>query len=184
MVALLTGKKTSIGKRTIIIGAGNVAVDAARTAFRLGSQVTIVYRREKADMPANKAEIQEAESEGVKFIFLAGPKAILGDSGGRVQGISATRMALGEYDLTGRRKPVTTSEEFQIPCDTVILAIGERVDAQFAKGSGILTNPDGTVKVERFNLKTNLAKVYAGGDLVMGPAEQCEFLFYCVYPEL
>ena len=168
------GKNPPIGKKVLIIGAGNVAVDAARTAFRLGSDVTIIYRREKADMSANKVEIQEAESEGIKFIFLAAPKAISGDSQGRVQGISATRMVLGEYDITGRRKPVPTDEEFQIPCDTVILAIGERVDAQFAKECGILTNQDGTVKVEKFNLKTNLDRVYAGGDLVMGPATAVE----------
>jgi NADH-quinone oxidoreductase subunit F len=168
------GRKPSIGKKVLIVGAGNVAVDAARTAFRLGSDVTIIYRREKADMPANKVEIQEAESEGIKFIFLAGPKAILGDSQGKVQGINLTKMALGEYDISGRRKPVSTDQEFQIPCDTIILAVGERVDAQLASGCGILTNQDGTVKVEKFNLKTNLDKVYAGGDLVMGPATAVE----------
>ncbi|MFA5144492.1 MAG: FAD-dependent oxidoreductase [Candidatus Omnitrophota bacterium] len=168
------GKKPPIGKKVVIIGAGNVAVDAARTALRLGSDVTIVYRREKEDMPANKDEIKGAELEGVKFIFLAGPKAIKADARGKVNGISATIMALGDYDLSGRRKPVATDEVFQIPCDTVILAIGERVDAEFIKECGILINQDGTVKAGRFNLKTSLDKVYAGGDLVMGPGTAVE----------
>ena len=168
------GKKPSLGKKVVIIGAGNVAVDAARTAFRLGSDVTIVYRREEADMPANKDEIKGAQLEGIKFIFLAGPQALLRDSGGRLKGLNVTRMVLGEYDISGRRKPVATNEVFQSPCDSVILAIGERVDAEFIKSCGILINPDGTVKVNRFNLKTNLDKVYAGGDLVMGPSTAVE----------
>ncbi len=168
------GKDPLIGKKIVIIGAGNVAVDAARTALRFNSEVTIVYRREKADMPANKEEIKGAESEGVKFIFLANPKAILGDSHGLLQGLIATRMTLGEYDSSGRRKPVATDEVFEIPCDTVILAIGEKVDAEFIKGCGILINQDGTVKADRFDLKTSLDKVYAGGDLVMGPATAVE----------
>jgi len=109
------GKDPLIGKKIVIIGAGNVAVDAARTALRFNSEVTIVYRREKADMPANKEEIKGAESEGVKFIFLANPKAILGDSHGLLQGLIATRMTLGEYDSSGRRKPVATDEVFEFP---------------------------------------------------------------------
>ncbi|MEI6831832.1 MAG: FAD-dependent oxidoreductase [Candidatus Omnitrophota bacterium] len=168
------GKDPSIGKKVIVIGAGNVAVDAARTAKRFGSEVTIVYRREEADMPANKEEIKGAQAEGVKFIFLASPKTILGCSGGKVKGIIATKMILGDYDISGRRKPVATAEEFEIYCDTVLLAIGEKVDAEFIKSCGILINQNGTVKADRFNLKTSLDKVYAGGDLVMGPATAVE----------
>jgi NADH-quinone oxidoreductase subunit F len=168
------GRDPLIGKRTVVIGAGNVAVDAARTALRFGSEVTIVYRREKADMPANKDEIKGAESEGVKFIFLASPKTIQGDSRGRLEGLIVTRMTLGDYDLSGRRRPVATDEVFEIPCDTVILAIGEKVDAGFIKNCGIPINQNGTVKADRFDLKTNLDKVYAGGDLAMGPATAVE----------
>jgi len=168
------GKKPFLGKKVIIIGAGNVAVDAARTALRLGSEVTIVYRRQEQDMPANQDEIKGAQFEGVKFIFLAAPQALLKGPTGKLKGLSVTKMVLGEYDITGRRKPVATSEIFQIPCDSVILAIGERVDAEFIARSGILINPDGTVKVDRFNLKTNLEKVYAGGDLVLGPSTAVE----------
>jgi len=168
------GKIPSIGKKVVIIGAGNVAVDAARTALRLGSEVTIVYRRQKEDMPANKDEIKGAEAEGVKFIFLAGPKAILSDDKGKLKALSAIRMILGEYDISGRRKPVATTEVFEIPCDTVILAIGEKVNSDFIKECGILVNQDGTVKVESSDLKTSLDKVYAGGDLTMGPATAVE----------
>ena len=168
------GKKPQLGKKVVIIGAGNVAVDAARTAFRLGSQVSIVYRREEADMPANKDEIKGAQLEGIKFIFLAAPQALLKDSTGKLKGLSATRMVLGEYDISGRRKPVATKEIFEIPCDSLILAIGERVDAEFIKNCGILINANGTVKAGKFNLKTNLDKVYAGGDLVAGPSTAVE----------
>ncbi|MDD5059873.1 MAG: FAD-dependent oxidoreductase [Candidatus Omnitrophica bacterium] len=168
------GKKPDIGKKVLIIGAGNVAVDAARTALRLGSEVTIVYRRQKEDMPANKDEIKGAEAEGVKFIFLAGPKAILANDKGKVKALSVTRMSLGEFDLSGRRKPAATDEVFEIPCDTVLLAIGERVDSAFIKDCGILVKQDGTVKVESPDSKTSLDKVYAGGDLTMGPATAVE----------
>ena len=171
---LAVGKKLSLGKKVVVIGAGNVAVDAARSAFRLGSEVTIVYRRQEADMPANKDEIKGAQLEGIKFIFLSGPQALLRDAQGNLKGLSLTKMILGEYDLSGRRKPVSTNEIFELSCDTIILAIGERVDAEFIKDCGILINPDGTVKVEKVNLKTNLDKVYAGGDLVMGPATAVE----------
>jgi NADH-quinone oxidoreductase subunit F len=168
------GKKPALGKQVVVIGAGNVAIDAARTAFRLGSQVTVVYRREEQDMPANKEEIKGAKLEGVKFIFLAAPQELLKDSTGRLKGISLTRMASGEFDLSGRRKPVSTNETFQIPCDSLIRAIGERVDADFIKSCGIFINPNGTVKVKKSNQNTNLDKVYAGGDLVMGPSTAVE----------
>jgi NADH-quinone oxidoreductase subunit F len=168
------GKKPALGKKVLVIGAGNVAIDAARSALRLGSDVTIVYRREDQDMPANKDEIKGAKSEGVKFVFLAAPQALVKGADGKLAGLSFTRMVLGDYDLSGRRKPSATGEVFQIPCDSVILAIGEKVDAEFIQNCGILTNSDGTVKVNRFNFKTNLDKVYAGGDLVAGPATAVE----------
>ena len=123
-----TGKKPVIGKKVAIIGAGNVAIDAARTAFRFGSDVTVVYRREKADMPANKEEIKEAEHEGIKFIFLAAPKSIIGEKG-KVKGIEISKMKPGDFDLSGRRRPVATDTYETIACDSVILAIGERVDS-------------------------------------------------------
>ena len=168
-----TSKKPAIGKKVAIIGAGNVAIDAARTAFRFGSDVTVVYRREKADMPANKEEIKEAEHEGIKFVFLAAPKSIIGDKG-KVKGIEISKMKPGEFDLSGRRRPVATDTYEAITCDSVILAIGERVESGFIRNVGIDANDDGTIKVDKSTLQTVDPKVYAGGDLVMGPATAVE----------
>ncbi len=168
------GKKPALGKKVLVVGAGNVAVDAARSALRLGSEVTIVYRRQEEDMPANKEEIKGAKLEGVKFIFLAAPQALIKGKDGRLKALSVNRMVLGGYDLSGRRKPSSTGEVFEIPCDSLLLAIGERVDAEFIQQGGIFINSDGTVKVSRFNFRTNLDKVYAGGDLVMGPSTAVE----------
>ncbi|MFA5339789.1 MAG: FAD-dependent oxidoreductase [Candidatus Omnitrophota bacterium] len=168
-----TGKKPIIGKKVAIMGAGNVAIDAARTAFRFGSDVTVVYRREKEDMPANKEEIKEAEHEGIKFVFLAAPKSIIGEKG-KVKGIEISKMKPGEFDLSGRRRPVATDVYEAITCNSVILAIGERVDSGFIRNVGIDANEDGTIKVDRSTLQTVDPKVYAGGDLVMGPATAVE----------
>ncbi|MDD3087925.1 MAG: FAD-dependent oxidoreductase [Candidatus Omnitrophica bacterium] len=167
-------KKISIGKKLAIIGAGNVAIDAARTALRLGSEVTIVYRRMEEEMPANRDEIEQAKLEGVKFVLLAAPKEIKGDSKGRVASLTAEKMKLGEYDLSGRRKPVPANELFDVACDTIILAIGERIDSAFIKDCDIETMNDGRIIIDKALFKTNINKVYAGGDLVMGPATAVE----------
>jgi len=171
---VLTGKKPVIGKKIVIIGAGNVAVDAARTALRFGSEATIVYRREKEDMPANKDEIREAEAEGVRFVFLAAPKEIIGDDRGRVKALRVNKMVPGAFDVSGRRKPVAADETFDIPCDTVMLAIGERVDSDFLKDFGVQVRKDGTVDADNFTLETNIPMVYAGGDAVAGPSTAVE----------
>jgi NADH-quinone oxidoreductase subunit F len=167
-------EKVSLGQKVLIIGAGNVAVDAARSAFRFGCEVTIVYRRDQEDMPANKDEISEAKAEGIKFIFYAAPKQIIADESGCARALEVTKMVPGEFDISGRRKPVITEETYQIPCDTVMVAIGERVDADFLKNCAIEVNRDGTAVVDKFSLKTSSDKVYAGGDLVMGPSTAVE----------
>jgi NADH-quinone oxidoreductase subunit F len=172
------GKTPVLGKEILIIGAGNVAIDAARTIFRSGARVTVVYRREKNDMPANKDEIREAEAEGINFIFLAAPQEVLGD--GRVKALRVEKMLPGDYDLSGRRKPFSTGKMIDIPCDSVLVAIGERVDASFLSRAGVEVNKNGTVKVDRFTLKTNMVKVYAGGDMVSGPATAVEAMSYGV----
>ena len=164
----------ALGKKVVIIGAGNVAVDAARSAFRFGCEVTIVYRRDEADMPASKDEIHEAQAEGVKFVFYASPKQILGDEKGNARALEVVKMIPGEFDVSGRRKPVATQELYEIACDTIMVAIGERVDSEFLKSAGISANKDGTVQINKFNLKTSRDKVYAGGDLVMGPSTAVE----------
>lgn len=169
-----SGKKPKIGSHVVIVGAGNVAIDAARSAWRLGSKVSIVYRREREDMPANKEEIEEAYQEGVNFIFLANPKAVIGDDKGRVKALDVIKMIPGEYDSSGRRRPVSTAQTYEIPCDTVMTAIGERVDADFLRGFGIELDKYGAVTVDRNTLKTTHPKIFAGGDLVTGPSTAVE----------
>jgi len=168
------GKRPKLGKRVLIIGAGNVAIDAARTALRFGSHVTVVYRRDKDDMPANKDEIFEAEREGVNFIFMAAPKAVVGNNNGAVKALEVIVMVPGDYDVTGRRRPVPTGETREIPADTVMVAISEKVDAAFLKEFGIVTDKDGAIDVNKVTLKTSHPKIYAGGDLVTGPSTAVE----------
>ncbi|HNQ50244.1 MAG TPA: FAD-dependent oxidoreductase [Candidatus Omnitrophota bacterium] len=169
-----SGHKPVIGTEVVIIGAGNVAVDAARTAWRLGAQVTIVYRRDKADMPANKDELFEAEREGVRFVFFAAPLEILGDEKGNVRSLKVSKMIPGDFDVSGRRRPMPTNETYEIPCDTVMTAIGEKVDSEFLHDFGIVVNQNATAQINHFTYRTSVPKVYAGGDLVMGPSTAVE----------
>jgi len=169
-----TGKKVDVGKNVVVIGGGNVAVDAARTARCLGAnEMTILYRRSKDEMPANLREVQEAEHEGVKIEFLVSPKRVLGESG-KVSGIECVRMQLGEPDETGRKKasPVQGSD-FKRETDMVILAIGESPDLGFLP-QDIELNEDGTLWVNPITLETSMPGVFGGGDAVSGPASVIE----------
>ncbi|HCT93380.1 MAG: NADH dehydrogenase [Bacteroidetes bacterium GWE2_39_28] len=168
------GIKPDIGKNVVVIGAGNVAIDAARTAQRFGTDVTVVYRRLKGDMPANKDEIKEAEIEGVNFLFLCNPKEILADANDKVRGIELMKMECGDIDLSNRRKPVPTGESFIIGCDSVIMAVGEEVDAPFVKEFGLKISTDGVISADHFTFKTSHPKIYAIGDAVTGPATAAE----------
>jgi heterodisulfide reductase subunit A len=168
------GKKTKIGKNVVVIGGGNVAVDAARTALCLGaSEATILYRRSKEEMPANLWEAKEAEGQGVKIEFLVSPKKILGEKG-KVCAIECIRTQLGEPDETGRRKAVPIEgSEFKREADMVILAIGEAPDLRFLP-KDVDLNEDGTVCVNPVTMETSLQGVFAGGDAVTGPASVIE----------
>jgi NADPH-dependent glutamate synthase beta subunit-like oxidoreductase len=168
------GKKVEVGKNVVVVGGGNVAVDAARTARCLGlNEVTILYRRSQDEMPANPREVEEAEHEGVKIEFLVSPKKILGENG-KVCGIECVRMQLGEPDETGRRRamPVERSE-FKRETDMVILAIGESPDLEFLP-KDVELNEDGTLWVDPITMETSLAGVFGGGDAVTGPASVIE----------
>ncbi|RJP66491.1 MAG: NADH-quinone oxidoreductase subunit NuoF [Candidatus Abyssobacteria bacterium SURF_17] len=159
-----------IGKRVAVIGGGNSAVDAARTAIRLGAEaVTIYYRRERKDMPAQEAEIKASEDEGVRIEYLVAPVRVISDNG-RVSGLELNRMKLGQFDRSGRKRPEPIpGSEFTIDVDTVIAAIGQKPDLDcLPKASGVETSRN-TVKVDR-TLRTTNAKVWAGGDVVTGPA--------------
>jgi NADH-quinone oxidoreductase subunit F len=161
-------EQVPVGKNVVVIGGGNAAVDSARTARRLGADVTIVYRRERRDMPAIPEEIEAAEHEGVKFAYLAAPHRIVGDKDGRVCAIEAVRTKLGEFDTSGRRRPVPTDEVIRMNCDSVVLAVGETVDPDFCKASGLKVKEAGTLEVERYSLETSRDRFYAGGDLITG----------------
>ena len=166
--AVSRNEEVPVGKKVIVIGGGNAAVDSARTARRLGAEVTIVYRRERKDMPAIAEEVEAAEHEGVNFAFLAAPHRIVGDKDGKVRALEAVRTKLGEFDTSGRRRPVPTDEIIRVDCDSVILAVGEKVDPDFCKASGLKVKEDGTIEIDRYSLETSRDRFYAGGDLITG----------------
>jgi NADH-quinone oxidoreductase subunit F len=166
-----------LGKKVVVIGGGNAAIDSARTALRMGADVTIVYRRERKDMPAIKEEIEAAEAEGAAFVYLAAPHRIMGIHG-IVKAIEVVKTRLGEFDASGRRKPVPTEEVQVIKCDTVILAVGEKVDMDFARASGLTVKESGTVEVDRFTLQTSRDKFYAGGDVITGASNVSNAMGY------
>jgi NADH-quinone oxidoreductase subunit F len=168
------GKKMHIGKKVIVVGAGNVAIDAARSCLRLGADVTIVYRRDKDEMPANSHEINDATDETINFMFLSAPYRILGNEKGKVAGLEIHKMHFDGFDNAGRKKPVDTGESAIVECDTIILAIGETVEFEPAKEIGLEMRKNGAVRVSQPTFKTNLPNVYAGGDAVTGPATVSE----------
>jgi len=176
--AVSKGEPSGIGKRVTVIGGGNAAIDSARTALRQGADVTILYRRERKDMPAIKEEVDAAEEEGAKFAFLAAPHRILGDANGNVKAIECVKTRLGEYDKSGRRKPIPTAEIQRFECDSVILAVGETVDLDFCKASGLRLNEAGTIIVDRFSLETSRGKFYAGGDAIAGASNVSNAMGY------
>ncbi len=162
-------KPVSIGKRVAVVGGGNVAIDVARTALRLGAEdVTIVYRRSRDEMPAAADEIAEAEEEGVRFMYLAAPVEVLGS--GKVSGMKVEVMELGEADAKGRRKPVGTGKFETLELDAVISAIGQKIDlGGISAGTGIQLSSKGAVMVDELSYQTGEPDVFAGGDAVTGP---------------
>ena len=162
-------KPVSIGKRVAVVGGGNVAIDVARTALRLGAEdVTIVYRRSRDEMPAAADEIAEAEEEGVRFMYLAAPVEVLGS--GKVSGMKVEVMELGEADAKGRRKPVGTGKFETLELDAVISAIGQKIDlGGISSGTGIQLSSKGAVMVDELSYQTGEPDVFAGGDVVTGP---------------
>lgn len=159
------------GRKVAVVGGGNVAMDSARTALRLGAQeVFLVYRRTAEEMPARKEEVHHAREEGVEFKMLCSPVEILGHDGW-VTGITATRMELGEPDASGRRAPVCVMDsEFVIDCDTVIMALGTRANPLLAKTSPDLALTKRGYIVTDDTGATSLPGVFAGGDIVTGSA--------------
>ena len=164
------GKEVNVGKKVAVIGGGNVAIDVARTAVRLGAEeVTLVYRRGRDEMPAADDEIEEAVEEGVKLRFLSAPVEIMGE--GKVEKLKVELMKLGEADAKDRRTPVGTNEFETMDVDSVISAVGQKVDmCGIDAGSTLKFNKNGTVVADAFTLQTGESDVFAGGDVMTGPA--------------
>ncbi|TAL17857.1 NADPH-dependent glutamate synthase [bacterium] len=172
---LFPGHDTPIarGKRVAVLGGGNVAMDAARTALRLGADASmIVYRRSHDEMPARAEESHHAEEEGVIFHLLTNPVELVGDEDGKVRAMKCVKMRLGEPDASGRRKPeVIPGSEFELEVDTVVVAIGNSPNPLIpATTSEIHTSKWGTIIADEATGKTTMEGVYAGGDVVTGAA--------------
>jgi len=162
-------KKIEASDKVTIIGGGDVAVDCARTALRLGAkEATIIYRRSKEEMPANPWEIKEAEDEGVKIDFLVTPKRIIGENG-KVTAIECLKNELSEATETGRRRPVPIQDsEFEIKTDSIIIAIGQFPNTTFLPET-VETTDEKTIAVHPFTLETTSPGIFAGGDVTVGP---------------
>lgn len=160
-----------IGSRVAVVGGGNVAMDAARCARRLGAEVTILYRRSEAEMPARAEEVHHAKEEGIRFRLLTAPTSIEGDENGFVRSVRCIEMQLGEPDERGRRRPVPVEgSEYELPMDTVIIAIGNSPNPLIKKTTPDLpTEKWGGIRTDE-NGRTGKKNVYAGGDAVTGAA--------------
>ena len=179
------GRKPSVGAEVVVVGGGNSAIDVARSALRAGAHVTVVYRRARGDMPANAEELQGALEEGIALVCMAQPlEAVAGvpsgagdanEAGvGAVRALKVMRMKAGSVDSSGRPAPVATGESYEIPCDTLVIAVGERVDPAGLEAVGAAIGKDGRIGVDPFRLRTANAKFFAAGDAVTGPATAAE----------
>ena len=160
------------GKKVAVVGGGNVAMDAARTALRLGADVHIIYRRSEAELPARKEEVHHAKEEGINFELLTNPKEILVDDNGWVKGIRCIRMELGEPDASGRRRPIEVpGSVFDIDVDTVIMSLGTSPNPLISSTTyGLDVNKRKCIIADEETGKTTKDGVYAGGDAVTGAA--------------
>jgi len=168
------GKRPNMGKRVVVIGGGDSALDAARTALRLGAEEAyILYRRTAKEMPAESSRVREAEKEGVKIMFLIRPVRIVGENG-HVRAIECENMILGEEDSDGRRKPQSAkASRFTLEAETIITALGEAPDLSFLPEDADIEIRDGLIVVDRFS-RTTRENVFAGGDAIRGPGKVIE----------
>ena len=160
-----------LGRKVVVIGSGNTAMDALRVSKRLGAEeVNCIYRRTKAESPARAEELHHAEQEGIHFHWLTAPVEVLDDGHGNVRGMRCIRMELGEPDDSGRRRPVPVKgSEFEFECDVVIFAIGTNANPVIGQTSRLKLDKRGYIATDD-KLATSMAGVYAGGDIVTGAA--------------
>ena len=172
-------KKVKLGQRVAVIGGGNVAIDSARSAARLGSkEVFILYRRSLKEMPALSEELEQLAEEGIEIKFLTAPTRVITD-GNKIKGIECVKMKLGEPDSSGRRRPVSIEgSEFIIHCDNVITAIGQTSDLGFTKNEGLITTERGSIEVDTETDLCNRDGIFAGGDVVTGPLNVVTAIFH------
>ena len=165
-----TDTPINIGKKVIVVGGGNTAMDSCRTAKRLGGDVTLVYRRSEAEMPARLEEVKHAKEEGINFLTLHNPKEYLADENGAVKAVVLDVMKLGEPDESGRRKPELTGETITLECDQAIVAVGVSPNPLVPKSiQGLELGRKNTIAVNE-NMQSSKATLYAGGDIVRGGA--------------
>jgi NADH-quinone oxidoreductase subunit F len=169
------GQPVKVGRKTVVIGGGNVALDAARTALRLGSQeIKVLYRRTAAEMPAYEWDIREALEEGIEIEYLIAPVGLV-EAHGSLTGVECERMVLGEPDAGGRRSPVPVpGSAFMEPADTLIAAIGQKPDTSYLESANELVNSWGGLAVDEVSLESVRPGVFGGGDAVSGPASVVE----------
>ena len=166
----LDKKPDYAGKKVVVVGGGNAAIDSARTSLRLGADVVIAYRRTIPEMPANSWEIEEAEEEGVKIQTLVAPVRVIG-ANGKVTGLEVQKMQLGEPDKSGRRRPVPIEgSNYVLPCDVLIAAISQEPDLAGLEGENLKTNKWQCFEADPATLATSRPGVFAGGDVVTGPS--------------
>ena len=165
-----TDTPINLGKKVLVVGGGNTAMDSCRTAKRLGADVTLVYRRSEAEMPARIEEVKHAKEEGIKFLTLHNPKEYLTDENGAVKAAVLDVMQLGEPDQSGRRRPETTGETITIECDQVIVAVGVSPNPLVPKSiEGLTLGRKNTIAVNE-QMQSSRKEIYAGGDIVRGGA--------------
>ncbi len=169
-----SGEKINVGDEVVVIGGGNTAIDAARTAKRLGANVSIIYRRTRSEMPADIEEIEQAEIEGVNVFVLQNIKSV-SENNGRLK-VEMVKMRLGEFDSSGRRRPIEiAATPFLKEIDTLILALGQKTKIkEIVEAESITLNRNDTVKYVSANGKTSVKDIFAGGDVVSGPATVVE----------
>jgi len=171
LVDVKVGKPVSVGRRVGVIGGGNVAMDSARTALRLGAEeVDVFYRRSREEMPVTETEYQEAVEEGIKFHFLVSPTRIVSEDW-KLRGMECIKMRLGETEVSGRRRPVPIEgSEFFVELDTLLPSVGQAPDLSFLPPDSKLERARwGTLQVDSNTLSTNIPGIFAGGDFVTGP---------------